>query len=381
MTFESTRVMTSSVTHNLLITKGKGPKRVVTRGAPVSGTCTAGQKKVTQCTIGGCTFEGDFHKSHFVKVHLSSVLAPYETEAQSASLFLNRERSQALDRLRTLLACDTLQGLVDLAFQGVDLTRSVFPPQLLTSMREFSRYMGWETPVLIATGWKDDCLHCCYFGEHWYPGSAVRLSGGVAVFCDPCSYPKSLLRTVNVPGFAAAIGVHPRHVPGWSAAHKEAFKILMRSPNTKALGEIGLDLTARGVKKQEEILQYLLRGFADPSRPLFFEEHQKQGLRAVPVDRLLLETDSPNLPTVGRGVGNTPHHVGDVAMLVSQVRQQPVLDVIELVNANLKRLFRLQAALRRAGWGNGHQRGGIQTCYGFSSTRPSTTLTHHSCLA
>ncbi|GFO13755.1 nucleosome-remodeling factor subunit nurf301 [Plakobranchus ocellatus] len=148
MTFESTSVMTSSVPHNLLITKGKGPKRVVTRGAPVSSTCTAGQKKVTQCTIGGggCTFEGDFHKSHFVKVHLPSVLAPYETEAQSASLSLNRERSQALDRLRTLLACDTLQSLVDLAFQGVDLTRSVFPPQLLTSMREFSRYMGWEAP-------------------------------------------------------------------------------------------------------------------------------------------------------------------------------------------------------------------------------------------
>ncbi|GFO42938.1 3'-5' ssDNA/RNA exonuclease tatd, partial [Plakobranchus ocellatus] len=189
----------------------------------------------------------------------------------------------------------------------------------------------------------------------------------------------SLLRTVNVHGFAAAIGVHPRHVPGWSAEHKEAFKILTRSPNTKALGEIGLDLTARGVKKQEETLQYLLRGFAEPSKPVIlhlrgrkgkedevyfrgpklvgpclareqpiqlhcfsgsavafakwqkrfpdvyasfsglvssFEEHQKQGLRAVPGDRLLLETDSPYLPTGGRGVGNTPHHVGDVAKLV-----------------------------------------------------------------
>ncbi|GFO50585.1 3'-5' ssDNA/RNA exonuclease tatd [Plakobranchus ocellatus] len=189
-----------------------------------------------------------------------------------------------------------------------------------------------------------------------------------------------------------------------SAALKEAFKILMLSPNTKALDEIGLDLTARGVKKQEKTLQYLFRGFADPSRPVIlhlrghkgkedevyfhelnlvgpclpreqpiqlhcfsgsavafaqwqkrfpdeyarfsglvssFEEHQKQGLRAVPGDRLLLETDSPYLPTVGRGVGNTPHHVGHVAMLVSQVRQQPVLDLTELANANLKRLFRL----------------------------------------
>ncbi|GFO22997.1 3'-5' ssDNA/RNA exonuclease tatd [Plakobranchus ocellatus] len=151
-----------------------------------------------------------------------------------------------------------------------------------------------------------------------------------------------------------------------------------------------------GAKKQKETLHYLLRGFADPSRPVIlhlrghkgkedevyfrglkivspclpreqpiqlhcfsgsavafakwqkrfpdvyasfsglvssFEDHQKQGLRAVPGDRLLLETDSPYLPTVGRGVGNSPHHVGHVAMLVSQVRQQPVLDVIELADA------------------------------------------------
>ncbi|GFN98336.1 hypothetical protein PoB_002484200 [Plakobranchus ocellatus] len=81
MTFEPTRVMTSSEPHNPLITKGKAPKR-----------------------------------------------------------------SQALDHLRTLPACDTLQSLVDLAFQGVDLTRFVFPPQLLSSMREFFRYMGWEIP-------------------------------------------------------------------------------------------------------------------------------------------------------------------------------------------------------------------------------------------
>ncbi|GFO21465.1 hypothetical protein PoB_004797000 [Plakobranchus ocellatus] len=115
MTFESTRVMTSSVPHNLLITKGKGTKRLVTSGAPVSSICTAG------------------------------VLAPYETEAQSASLSFNRERSQALDHPRIWLACDALQSLVGLAFQGVGLTW-VFPPKLLASMREFSRYMGWEIP-------------------------------------------------------------------------------------------------------------------------------------------------------------------------------------------------------------------------------------------
>ncbi|GFN85406.1 hypothetical protein PoB_001191200 [Plakobranchus ocellatus] len=126
MTFESTTMATSSVPNNLLI--------------------TAGKKTVTQCTLEGSTFEGDFHKSHFVKIHPPGDLAPSETETQSASLSFSRERSQALDHLRTLLAYDTLQSLVDIAFQGVDLTRSVFPPQLLKSMREFSLYIGWEIP-------------------------------------------------------------------------------------------------------------------------------------------------------------------------------------------------------------------------------------------
>ncbi|GFO16520.1 hypothetical protein PoB_004302500 [Plakobranchus ocellatus] len=66
----------------------------------------------------------------------------------------------------------------------------------------------------------------------------VRLSGGVAVFCDPAKYPHHILQTVDVLGFVAAIGVHPKNVISWNAPQKEAFKILMRSPNTKALGEV-----------------------------------------------------------------------------------------------------------------------------------------------
>ncbi|GFN91564.1 3'-5' ssDNA/RNA exonuclease tatd [Plakobranchus ocellatus] len=188
--------------------------------------------------------------------------------------------------------------------------------------------------------------------------SQMRLSGGVAVFCDPAKYPHHILQTVDVPGFVAPIGVHPRHVLSWNAPQKEAFKILVRSPHTKALGEIGLDFTAKGIKKQEEVLQYLLRGSADTAKPVIlqlrgrkghedeayhrglnlpeaclpreqpiqlhcfsggadvvarwqrrfpnsymgfsdlvdsFNEHQKRGLEAVPANRLLLETDAPYL--------------------------------------------------------------------------------------
>ncbi|GFN94644.1 3'-5' ssDNA/RNA exonuclease tatd [Plakobranchus ocellatus] len=179
-------------------------------------------------------------------------------------------------------------------------------------------------------------------------------------------------QTVDVPGFVAAIGVHSRYVLSWNAPQKEAFKILVRSPNTKALGEIGLDFTAKGIEKQEEVLQYLLRGFADTANPVIlhlrgrkghedeaynrglnladaclpreqpiqlhcfsggadvvarwqrqfpnsymsfsglvdsFNKHQKRGLKAVPANRLLLETDSPylTLNSYIKGRVNTLH--------------------------------------------------------------------------
>ncbi|GFN90468.1 3'-5' ssDNA/RNA exonuclease tatd [Plakobranchus ocellatus] len=209
--------------------------------------------------------------------------------------------------------------------------------------------------------------------------------------------------TVDVPGFVATIGVHPRHILSWNAPQKEAFKILVRSPNTKALGEIGLDFTAKGIKKQEEVLKYLLRGFLNTAKPVIlhlrgrkghedeahnrgvnlagaclpreqpiqldcfsggadiaarwqrqfpnlymsfsglvdsFNEHQKRGLQGEPANRLLLETDqTPNAYIKGRV--NTPHRIGEVTTLVSQVRQEPLSQVLETTNVNFRGLFHL----------------------------------------
>ncbi|GFO33014.1 D-aminoacyl-tRNA deacylase [Plakobranchus ocellatus] len=66
-----------------------------------------------------------------------------------------------------------------------------------------------------------------------------------------------------------------------------------------------------------------------------FNEHQKQGLQAVPANRLLLETDlTPNAYTKGRF--NTPRRIGEVATLVSQVRQEPLSQVLETANVNFR---------------------------------------------
>jgi Tat protein secretion system quality control protein TatD with DNase activity len=58
-----------------------------------------------------------------------------------------------------------------------------------------------------------------------------------------------------------------------------------------------------------------------------FGERQKQGLKSVPGNRLLLESDSPNLPDVAGSV-NHPTRLFRVAEEVALVRDQSPGDVL-----------------------------------------------------
>ena len=49
-----------------------------------------------------------------------------------------------------------------------------------------------------------------------------------------------------------------------------------------------------------------------------FDEEQKDAMRAIPLDRLLLETDSPHLPPRGHR-RNNPALLGEVATTVADV--------------------------------------------------------------
>jgi TatD DNase family protein len=65
-------------------------------------------------------------------------------------------------------------------------------------------------------------------------------------------------------------------------------------------------------------------------------------LRWLPLDRLLIETDSPYLaPVPHRGKTNTPAWVPHVAQCVAEVKQLPLGDVARATTANTRRLFKL----------------------------------------
>ena len=224
----------------------------------------------------------------------------------------------------------------------------------------------------------------------------------MVVFCWPQSYPDNISRVINVPGFVAAIGIHPSQAARVLPRDREKLGMLLRSPKVSALGEIGLD-GQNGVSmgKQEALLRQCLAK-ADSTKPVIlhirgkvgqdvelnarcrtmvqkylekeqpiqlhcfscepgvfaawrkvfpqvyasisgmvarFNPRQKQELREIPLDRLLLETDSPYLPIVGKV--NMPHFVADVASLVAAQRGERTQDLLAAANASCRSLFGL----------------------------------------
>jgi len=68
----------------------------------------------------------------------------------------------------------------------------------------------------------------------------------------------------------------------------------------------------------------------------------KEVARRVPLDRMLIETDSPYLaPVPHRGKRNQPAWVRHVAQELSQLRDVPVETIAAATSDNFFRLFRI----------------------------------------
>ena len=71
-------------------------------------------------------------------------------------------------------------------------------------------------------------------------------------------------------------------------------------------------------------------------------EELKEVVREVPLDRFMLETDSPYLaPQAKRGQQNEPAYVEYVAQGVADIRGMPYDDVARITTQNAKRFFNL----------------------------------------
>lgn len=227
---------------------------------------------------------------------------------------------------------------------------------------------------------------------------SVRLTGGVAVFCDPGTYPsEEEMQHLRSQGYAVAIGLHPKRVDSYTDEDYRAFEEHVTRPEVAALGEVGLDYTAnqsmwgqqhvaldRALKHLQPSqvlvlhargayyqLLFQLKGVVRPEQEIHlhcfegdrqlmtdwlkefpntyfgftglvqhFNEAQRTALRNVPEDRLLVETDSPYFKIEGRK-HSSPGLVGMVAGMMADVRGSTWKEILKVASSNARRLYKV----------------------------------------
>ena len=199
-------------------------------------------------------------------------------------------------------------------------------------------------------------------------------------------------------GVWAGAAFHPTSVKGWREEWADDIDRLLEGPRVVAVGETGIDLYWDNsylddqvaafrahialAKKHDKALVIHTRASVDealsvleaesPPRSLVFHcwsgdlsqmdravelgsyisfagnvsfknaDDLRAAARAAPLDRLLVETDSPYLaPVPKRGRENEPAFVTFVGAAVAEARGEPVEEVAAATTANARRLFGL----------------------------------------
>ncbi len=208
--------------------------------------------------------------------------------------------------------------------------------------------------------------------------------------------------STRVAGIYAAVGVHPHHATTVDAPTLEALTSLVQHPKVVAWGEIGLDFyydySPRPIQQaafeaqlqraiacdlpvvlhtreaEQETLDILRHyplprggqahcftgtpGMAEQLLALGWyigftgivsfpkAENVREALRLVPLERLLIETDSPYLaPVPHRGRRNEPAFVIHVAEAIARVKDVDVATILAYSTQNFYRLYGIQSTV------------------------------------
>ena len=220
----------------------------------------------------------------------------------------------------------------------------------------------------------------------------------MCVGSDLASSKRCIALSRQYPLIYAACGVHPHEAKDAPEDYLQQLEELLTMDKVCALGEIGLDyyydLSPRDVQKRvmceqmelavrigkpvifhirdahgdaieifrsfgklpegiihcfsgsaETAKEYLRMGFyISFAGPVTFKKapHLWEAAEAVPLDRLLIETDSPYLaPEPVRGRRNDPRNVKYIAEKLAQIKQVSADELAEITFENAKRIYRI----------------------------------------
>ncbi len=202
--------------------------------------------------------------------------------------------------------------------------------------------------------------------------------------------------TGKYPNFYAAVGIHPQEVKGDTVFHPEDFKPLIAHEKIVAIGEIGLDYywDTTFKEQQKEILLKEIEFAKENNLPISFHDREAHGdsleilkatkprgvvhcfsgsaqmaeeilkigmyigiggvvtfknskklqevVAAVPIERILLETDAPYLaPEPFRGKTNNSAYIKYIAEKIAEIKNMNVADVLKITTENTKKLFKI----------------------------------------
>ena len=84
-------------------------------------------------------------------------------------------------------------------------------------------------------------------------------------------------------------------------------------------------------------------GLANPTiNPKLLKLTLDAVVKWLPIDKILLETDSPFLaPVPFRGKPNSPVHIPTIAMFIAELKNVSIHDLAKQTNENAQRLFNL----------------------------------------
>ncbi len=241
----------------------------------------------------------------------------------------------------------------------------------------------------------------CHIYEEYYPNikevlanaSASNVTRFLNNGCDPKSNQEVLNLITKYPHMYGALGIHPESASNYQEEDLTALEKNITHPKVIAIGEIGLDYhytkenkpaqialfetqlklaekyhlpviihsrdatqdTIETLKKYsvtgvihsfsgsfETAQIYLKMGFSLGINGVitFKNSNLKDVIKNIPLENLLLETDSPYLtPEPFRGTPNEPKHILEIAQFVANLKNISLEELSKITNENIKRIF------------------------------------------
>lgn len=228
-------------------------------------------------------------------------------------------------------------------------------------------------------------------------------ANGISLVINPGADMKSSRKALELadlyPNIYAAVGIHPQEASEYDSEDLEIIRKWSENPKVVAIGEIGLDYYYGKNNKEEQIKLFreqiklasemslpviihmrdatedtynILKEFEGKVRgvmhcysgslemsELFMElgyyislagvvtfknaKTAKEVAKNIPLERLLIETDSPYLtPEPNRGKRNEPKYVKHVADKICELRGISLVEFSEITRRNTEELFGLQ---------------------------------------